>query len=49
MTKGPVRGMKVDEREAEFKLVHRGKTYYFCTAVCMRGFRKHPLKYIKES
>lgn len=39
--------MNVDEGKTEFKTGYKGKTYYFCSAVCMRGFRKHPQKYLK--
>lgn len=48
MVKYPVCSMEVDERKAEFRWNYRGETYHFCSAVCMRGFRRHPQKYMKE-
>jgi len=46
MVRDPVCGMEVDERKAEFRWSYRGTVYYFCSAVCMRGFRRRPEKYL---
>lgn len=48
MVRDPVCGMEVDEQKVEFRWNYRGKTYYFCSAVCQRGFRRHPQKYLKR-
>ena len=47
MTKDPVCGMEVDEKEAKHKTEHMGKTYYFCAAGCKAAFEKNPHKYMK--
>jgi len=46
MVKDPVCGMNVDEKTAKIKVVHRGKTYYFCSAGCREAFDKSPQKYV---
>lgn len=43
----PVCGMKVDERSTRFKNDYQGKTYYFCSAGCLRAFEHNPGKYAK--
>lgn len=40
--------MDVDEKKTEFKVNYNGTMYYFCSAVCMRGFRKNPEKYLSK-
>lgn len=48
--KDPVCGMSVDPAQTQFKLDHHGKTYSFCSAVCLEKFRREPAKYfIDES
>lgn len=47
MAKDPVCGMHVDEKGAELKASHKGKTYYFCCSVCQEQFRAKPEKFIK--
>lgn len=42
----PVCGMKVETKTAEHKKVYKGKTYYFCTPLCMVTFEQEPEKYI---
>ncbi len=37
-TKDPVCGMEIDDRNAKFKLVKNGKTYYFCSKKCHGKF-----------
>jgi len=48
MAKDPVCGMDVDERTAQYKTEHMGKTYYFCAAGCKAEFERNPMKYLKE-
>ncbi len=40
-------GMDVDPATAEHTSEYRGKTYYFCSAGCMRTFNANPAKYSK--
>ncbi|MGH7836074.1 MAG: YHS domain-containing protein [Candidatus Binatia bacterium] len=48
MVKDPVCGMNVDEKKAAGTTVYKGKTYYFCAAVCKTRFEKEPEKYSKD-
>lgn len=41
-------GMEVDEKKAPAKSEYNGKTYYFCSMACKKGFDKNPGKYVKE-
>lgn len=43
----PVCEMKVDPQNPPFKILHEGKTYYFCSGVCKHLFERMPGKYIK--
>jgi len=47
LAKDPVCGMMVDEGKTKFKLDYNGKTYYFCSAICMEKFKSNPKKYAK--
>ncbi|MBS7633346.1 YHS domain-containing protein [Candidatus Bathyarchaeota archaeon] len=47
MAKDPVCKMDVDEKTAKYKLVYKGKTYYFCAAGCKKAFEANPEKYLK--
>jgi YHS domain-containing protein len=47
LARDPVCGMMVDEGKAKFKLDYNGKTYYFCSAMCMEKFKSNPKKYVK--
>jgi YHS domain-containing protein len=44
MAKDVVCGMTVDEKTAKFKAERNGKTYYFCSAACLKKFQSD-LKY----
>lgn len=46
MAKDPVCKMEVDEKTAQYKTVHKGKTYYFCAPGCKKAFEKNPNKYL---
>ncbi len=48
MEKDPVCGMMVDPKTSR-KSEYRGKTYYFCSAGCMKEFDKDPEKFVKAS
>jgi P-type Cu+ transporter len=45
MQKDPVCGMMVDERTAQPKSVHDGRTFYFCSSGCKAAFDKDPHRY----
>jgi len=45
--KDPVCGMTVKEDEAKGSFEHRGKTYYFCNAGCLRVFRDSPERFLE--
>ncbi|BFI75041.1 YHS domain-containing protein [Sulfurisphaera ohwakuensis] len=44
--KDPVCGMDVED-STPYKFTYKGKTYYFCSPMCMAEFKKRPEKYIK--
>ncbi|WP_309491997.1 YHS domain-containing protein [Candidatus Hecatella orcuttiae] len=46
MAKDPICGMEVDEKTAQYKSEHMGKTYYFCAAGCKAKFDEDPAKYV---
>jgi YHS domain-containing protein len=46
MAKDHVCGMEVDEKTADYKMTHMGKTYCFCAAGCKEAFEKNPNKYL---
>jgi YHS domain-containing protein len=43
----PVCEMKVDLQNPPFKILYKGRTYYFCSEVCRHLFERVPEKYIK--
>ena len=43
----PVCKMEVDPQNPPFKILHKGKSYYFCAEVCKRLFERAPENYIK--
>lgn len=45
MQKDPVCGMMVDEKKAQSKSEHEGRTFYFCSANCKGTFDKDPHRY----
>src|SRR3989338_4545535 len=40
MAKDPVCGMEVDEKKAKFRLVSKGRKYFFCSKNCHDEFNK---------
>ena len=46
MTRDPVCGMAVDDRQAQHKFSYMGKTYYFCTRACQEAFSTNPDHYL---
>jgi len=42
----PVCGMEVSRNTAAGEFEYRGKTYYFCAAICRDTFEQNPEKYI---
>jgi P-type Cu+ transporter len=49
MTKDPVCGMKVEERNAKATTQHGGRTYYFCSAGCKQKFDQRPEQYARSA
>jgi P-type Cu+ transporter len=47
MAKDPICGTNVDETKAAGTAVHKGKTYYFCSAGCKAKFEGEPENYVK--
>ena len=48
MVKDLVCGMQIDESKAKAKTVYKGKTYYFCSYMCMETFVDSPDKFIEK-
>jgi YHS domain-containing protein len=42
----PICQMTVDEKNARFTSVYRGKTYYFCAPGCKKTFDANPEQYV---
>jgi P-type Cu+ transporter len=42
----PVCGMSVDPASAEYRSVHNGQTYYFCSKGCKESFDNNPGKFL---
>jgi len=49
MSKDPVCGMMVDEKQAAATAIYQGTTYYFCAQMCKRAFEQTPEKYTAKS
>lgn len=45
MTKDPVCGMQIDEKQAAGSSQYQGQTYYFCSASCKQKFDQNPQQY----
>lgn len=45
MTKDPVCGMQIDERQAAAEAEHQGAIYYFCSSGCHKTFTADPARY----
>jgi Cu+-exporting ATPase len=46
VAKDPVCNMMVDEKTAKLKTKHEGKSYYFCSEMCLKKFNENPEKYV---
>jgi YHS domain-containing protein len=46
MVLDPICLMEIDERNARFKTVYNGQTFYFCDKSCKQKFEEEPEKYI---
>ena len=44
--KDPVCGMMVDPQKSAGNVVHKGQTYYFCSARCAQRFEQDPEKFL---
>jgi Cu+-exporting ATPase len=40
-------GAVLDEKTAKFKINFEGETYYFCSTICKKKFKRHPKKFVK--
>ncbi len=49
MTKDPVCGMQIDEKNAAGKSEHQGQTFYFCSPACKQKFDQNPEQYAKKT
>lgn len=49
MTKDPVCGMQVNEKNAPASSTYEGKKYSFCGQDCKRKFDQQPEKYVHSS
>jgi YHS domain-containing protein len=49
MSKDPVCGMNIDERQASAKAEHQGKTFYFCSVDCKEEFEQNPQRYTRQT
>lgn len=45
MTRDPVCGMQINEKDAAGKSEYKGSTYCFCSPSCKAAFDKEPEKY----
>lgn len=45
MSRDPVCGMQVDERNAAAQSEYKGKMYYFCSRGCKAAFDQNPEQY----
>lgn len=45
----PVCGMEIKDTSKAEKFEYEGKTYYFCTTLCMVQFQNEPEKYIEKN
>jgi Cu+-exporting ATPase len=48
MTKDPVCGMQIDEKQAAGKSDYKGQTYHFCSPSCKQKFEQKPDQYAKK-
>jgi YHS domain-containing protein len=49
MTKDPVCGMQIDERQASGNADYQGQTYYFCSPGCQQKFEQNPDQYARKT
>jgi YHS domain-containing protein len=49
MVQDPVCGMEIKDTPKAISLIHKGKTFFFCTDLCKIQFEQNPEKYIKKS
>jgi YHS domain-containing protein len=47
MATDPVCGMRIDERESEFRTQFAGKKYFFCSEECRKEFEERPEEYLE--
>jgi len=47
MPRDPVCGVVLDEKTSKFKINYGEETYYFCSVVCKKKFKRNPNKFVK--
>jgi Cu+-exporting ATPase len=47
MFKDPVCGAVMDDQTSKFKIKYEGETYYFCSIVCKKRFKRNQRKFLK--
>ena len=47
MTKDPVCGMEIDERDAAATSIYEDHPYYFCSEACRQEFDRNPKRYLQ--
>ena len=45
----PVCGMKIDEKDANFKSQNQEQTYYFCSEECKNRFDQNPQQFVEAA
>jgi YHS domain-containing protein len=49
MTKDPVCGTTIDDRQPEFQMQFAGKKYYFCSDECRKEFEEQPEEFVETA
>lgn len=49
MTKDPVCGMEIDEKQPAAKGDYKGQTHYFCSPTCKQKFEQKPEQYATKT
>ncbi len=44
----PVCGMVIDKEKAKYKIVYKGRIYYFCSLRCKEAFERRPESYLSS-
>ncbi len=47
MPRDPVCGVVLDETTSKFKMKFQGETYFFCSVMCKKKFKRNARKFAK--